>query len=294
MTTSALATNVPADISLKSGVAAQRDPAWWQYVACILSNAIVVVLFLCCYLLAGINTVAVDGLALHIMTTTFAAWGVAGLLLFASTRASVGKVLFGGAFFAMVATAFLFETKMMSRDKVIWSIFVLISVSITTAVVVFRLLGLHLHHASDEPGSPQRPWQFTLRSLVGVTVVAMGYAMVISNLLAEGILVKAMTAMSPSPVMSGGFAIFAMVGIHIAVASMAYALRSWKLTLAIGLLGFAMSLPVIIDPLMGGNDDMWRFHVSAIGTLLYSAAGIALPWTLAGIHTRWEKPVFER
>jgi hypothetical protein len=294
MTTSALAPDTPTDVALVKGAAARSRPAWWQYIVCIVSNALFIALFLCGYLLAGINTVAVDGLAIHIMTTTLAAWSVAGLLLLASTRASVGKVLFGGAFFAMVATAFLFETKMMSRGNVIWSIFVLISVSITTAVVVSRLLGLSLHHASDEPGGSQRPWQFTLRSLIGGTVIAMGYAMVISNLLANGVLVKTLTAISPKPAMEGSFAIFAMGGIHIAVAAMAYALRSWKLTLGIGLLGFAMSLPVIIDPIMGGDDDIWRFHVSMIGTLLYSAAGIALPWTLIGVHTTWEKPVFER
>jgi hypothetical protein len=281
----------PQDALAESENAAPAvTPRRWRYLACMLANAVFIAIPWCIHNLTSVTS-NVHFVAREVTTgALIACLALASLFTMASRSAS--KLSCGAPFLGATIIAIAVSPMFGPPYEIEWGFVELFVLSCLVAAIMLRLLGLSVDDAQMPTLATPKPWQFSLRSMIGGTVIVAGYALALSEGGMLNFLGIIFNSMMPPGSWINGFAIIRIVLVSTAaVVATSLGLRGLKYVAIITLIG----LFLILQGTFGLPLDRYlRGPASSLKFVLISIPGIVVPWMLAGIHTTWKKPVFER
>ncbi len=252
-----------------------EEPTQRMFVGCIFANALLLAVCWFFWWFADDN-LHLFGIFHVAMSAGFSSCLALGsLFAFACTSPSLDQRAMGGSLIVGTAIAWAISQYVRMGSELHWFFLTFWVPTPVVATSVLILFGLRLHVVrNEERRSPWR-WQFTIRTIFGGMAITAVYALIISNV---------GTGLWIAPIL------MIVAFCHVIVGILSLLLWRAKLVGPIAALGLALLLLFVLNLLPDG-----LLAISAeIGSALMSVAGIALPWTLIGVHTTWEQPVFER
>ncbi len=269
-----------------------RSSSWAAYAGCVVANVLLVALLWSLHLAILPNSMIGIFFVVAVTAAVFYCYALAALFTFAGLPMSIGRVLLGIG--SMAATSIVLSVSPICRQSgpISWDVVLLMTTSPILASILLRLFGLRVRSARRSQVSSSQPWQFSMRSLFVGTTIAAFYALLTSSIFEQGVVVRVLQRTTFHQIRMESFTIYAnLVLCHVAVALMALVLWRVRTLLTITLLGSVLMLPIVFREFV----PLSVVALAAMpGICLLCLIATILPWSLAGIHATWEKPVFER
>lgn len=275
----------------ESRASSARYSMSWALIGSVAANAALVVVLWGVHLTTVSHSIVNEFCGMATTMLILSCHALVVLFTIAGKPASVGRILLGmglmaGIIVALAASPFCRHPWL----GIIGGLVAIFTASPLLAAAIMRLFGLRL--CLSGPRQESSSLQFSIRSLFVVTAIAACYALLISSIMEDGVVLSILRDLSPQSGVDGGDVALMVVLCHVTVVAMSLVLWRTRLIAHIALLGLLLVLPLLFDlslPLPREG----IYIMALLGTCLLGLVGTIFPLMIAGVHATWEKPVFE-